>query len=119
MPSHMWGDDWAGWLEIHKAQNWVEKFFKRCTGKTLHSKEKYGTIRYEATYLWLGNENDVKIFKRALQRAVIKFPVVAGELVSYAQTIFDDDEFFSGWCAGISWVCNKSYWSSNKRPRGI
>jgi hypothetical protein len=118
MPSHDWGDDWPHWNELYKAQKWVREFFERCTGKTLHSKEKYGTIRYELTFLWLENDNDFMVFKRALQKAVIKFPNVAAEIVSDAQGLVEDD-FFNGWCAGVSWVKSQSYWSSDKRPRGI
>lgn len=44
---HEWGDGWPYWDMLHKAHDQIERTFRRLTGCTLISKEKYGTLRYE------------------------------------------------------------------------
>lgn len=115
---HMWNDDWKHWDDLYKAQNYFCKFYEKCTGKYAMTKEKYGTIRFEFTYMWIENAEHCRIFREGIMRTVKKFPNVAGELCSDAGHTLEDD-FFSGWCAGVAFASNGSYWSSDKRPKGV
>lgn len=118
MTCHIWGDDWAHWDELYTAEKWMVKLYERITHKYMVTKEKYGTIRYEHAFGWLTSEEDIRIFKLVIRKAVKKFPNVAGEIVADIWLPIDDP-YFEGWCAGITWVTCGSYWSSNDRPKGV
>ena len=116
--SHYWGDDWEHWDELYKAEKWIVKFYEKVTGKYMITKEKYGTIRFEFEYKWITNEHEKNMFKETIRRAVKRFKNVAGEITNDAGHVLDD-EFFAGWCQGISFYTTGSYWISDKRPRGV
>lgn len=118
MPWHEWGDEWPYWGELDRAQEYFCSFYYKCTGKHPITKEKYGTIRFEYTYLWIENAEHCRIFREGVMRTVKKFPNVAGELCSDAGHTLSDD-FFSGWCAGVIFKACGTYWSSIKRPNGV
>lgn len=115
---HSWGDEWEGWDTLYKAEKWMRTFYKKCTGKYMMSKEKWGTIRYEFTSMWIESEMDCFIFREMIRRAIKKFPTIAREIVSDAGHTLND-EYFDGWCNGVSAVTGDSYWSSKKRPNGV
>lgn len=118
MPWHNWSDNNFDWELLYEAQSFIVTAYRRLTGHHMRTKEKYGTIRYESTYLWIKSDNDSKRFREVLQLAVKKFPKVAGELVDDAIHL-TDDEFFSGWCAGVMYLSTGDFWKSDKKPRGI
>lgn len=115
---HSWGDDWPHWPDLYKAQEYFRNLYERCTGKRPITKEKYGTIRYEWVELWIKKEDHLRIFREVIRRTVKKFPKVAGEICSDAGHVLVD-EYFQGWCAGVCYQANKSYWSSTERPNGV
>lgn len=115
---HYWGDDWPYWDDLYEAQEYFINLYQRCTGKYPHTKEKYGTIRFEATFIWITTDEHVRIFREAIRRTVKKFPNVAGEICSSAGHVLID-KYFTGWCAGVTFQANGSYWISDKRPRGV
>lgn len=78
---HTWNDDWPHWAKLEKAERWINKFYRRMTGKYIISKEKYGTIRYELVYCWIGSEKERDIFFEVISRACDKFPDIQYELV--------------------------------------
>lgn len=49
---HTWGDEWFDkyGIKLYAAERYLYKFVKYSTGCSLMSKEKYGTIRYEAIF---------------------------------------------------------------------
>ena len=49
---HIWGDEWfeKNGDDLYKAQNYIVDFTYRWSRCRLVSKEKYGTIRYEALF---------------------------------------------------------------------
>ncbi len=116
--THYWGDSWPYWDELYNAERWFHKFYSKCTSKYPRTKEKYGTIRFEWTEMWIDNAEDVRIFKETIRRTVKKFPNVAGEVCLYAGDILED-EYFEGWCAGVCYQAHKTYWSSTERPNGV
>lgn len=113
-----WSGDWPYWDELYNAQEYFTKLYERCAKKYPHTKEKYGTIRYEYTYLWIENPEHGRLFRECIMRTVKKFPNVAGEVCSDAGLVLEND-YFQGWCAGVTFHACGSYWSSNKRPRGV
>jgi len=115
---HSWGDDWPYWVELYQAAGYFSKFFRRCTGQEPMIKEKYGTIRYEMTFIWLDSKEHSRIFREAIMRTVRKFPKVAGEIADDAGHVLND-EYFEGWCRGVTFKANGSYWKSTKRPNGV
>ncbi len=119
MSYHEWGDEWEHWDELYKAQRWMNDIFERCRKKYMHSKEKYGTIRYEYTYLWLENDEDWLTFKKIIRRAVRKFPNVAGEVVNELSSGMVADEYFHAWCAGINYYTTGSCWADVKGIKGF
>lgn len=118
MAWHCWGDGWEHWNELYKAERYFNKFYEKCTGKYPMTKEKYGTMRFEYIYLWIESEEHCRIFKEGVRRTIKKFPHVAGEVVSDASHVLND-EYFNGWCNGVSYITTGSYWSSDKRPNGV
>lgn len=115
---HEWGDDWPYWNTLYKAQKYFTKFYFKCAGHYPWTKEKYGTIRYEHTFGWITSHREAFIFREAIRRAVKKFPEVAAEVAEGAGHVLDDEYFF-GWCSGVAYQANKSYWSSKERPNGV
>lgn len=115
---HSWGDSWEHWDTLYKAEHFLNVFYYKCTKKNMWIKEKWGTIRFEYESKWLENERDFKIFKESIRRTVKKYPEVAGEVCSSAGHVLDDP-YFEGWCAGICFKANGSYWKSKDRPRGV
>lgn len=115
---HSWNDDWPHWDELYDALAYFDKLYFKCTGISPLTKEKYGTIRYSWPGLWIKKEEHVRIFREAIMRTVRKFPNVAGEICDDAGHTLTD-EFFNGWCAGVTFKANGSYWSSKERPRGV
>jgi len=118
MPYHDWGDEEFDWNSLYKAQSWFVKLYEKVAGKYPMTKEKYGTIRFEYTYLWIENEHHFKMFKECVRRTVKRFPQVAGEFASDAGHVVND-EYFNGWCAGVTFLSTGSYWSSDDRPKGV
>jgi hypothetical protein len=102
---HIWGDEDFDWKSLSKAETWIGKMHKRAVGKWPITKEKYGTIRYEAEFLWLDKP---LVFFEIVKRATIKFPSVAPEIVSdLVYSIEAEDTKFSagyylGYFTGIS-----------------
>lgn len=118
MPYHDWGDKDFDFDELDKIQNWIHKFYKRATKRSMLTKEKYGTIRYEYTYLWLKTAKHSKIFFNIIYRATIKFPEFAGEIVNDLVPIIDDRKSWGAWYKGyfeaILWLRHKSKWMTCK-----
>ena len=117
MPYHCWGDDWEHWAELCKAESWICKMFERIRHKHIYSKEKYGTIRYEYTWMWLENDDDWLVFKKIIRKAVRKFPNVAGEIVDDLAGLASG--YFGAWCAGVLWVTSGNCWRNNKGVKGF
>lgn len=115
---HSWGDDWPNWDTLYKAENYFGDLYFRCTGKHPQTKEKWGSIRYDFTCLWIESAEHCRLFRECIRRTVKKFPEVAGELVGDAAHVLKDD-YFEGWCNGVSFITRGSYWSSTKRPKGV
>jgi hypothetical protein len=110
--SHIWGDEWAYWPDLYKAGAYIAGLYERITKKPLCWKEKYGTLRYESTYLWLADEKDIRLFAKILKKAIRKYPQVAGEIVSDAIGMFEN-EYDEGWIAGVYWASAGSEWTSS------
>jgi hypothetical protein len=115
---HDWDGDWPYWLDLYKAQAFFIKLYEKATGNHPHTKEKYGTIRYESTYLWITSEKEVFTFRECIRRTVKKFPNAAGEVCCHAGFVLED-EFFEGWCQGVAYTRSGSAWCSDKRPKGV
>lgn len=115
---HYYGDEWPYWETLYKAENYFGKLYFRCTGKHPRTKGKWGTIRYELTLWWIENDEHCRLFRECIKRTVKKFPEVAGEIVGDATHALKD-EYFEGWCNGISFITRGSYWSSDERPNGV
>ncbi len=49
---HSWYDDlpWPYWDELYQAERYIRDYTYKWSGCRLSSKEKYGTIRYEALF---------------------------------------------------------------------
>lgn len=111
---HYWNDDWQYWNELYAAEAWIEGVFGRIRKKTMRTKEKYGTVRYEYTWTWLQCPEDIRVFKHVVRGAVKRFPNVAAEICDSAQHVLDD-EYFNGWCAGVCYLASKGKgsWSNN------
>ncbi len=117
MPWHEWGSDFDfGGLD--KAQHWIVKFYRRATGLQMHTKEKYGTIRYEFEFLWIKENHHATIWFEVARRATVKFPEFAGEIVSDIAPIIADKDHITGYYKGyfdaILWLKHKSKWESFK-----
>lgn len=115
---HYWGDDWEHWGELYSAIVYFNKMYHRITGVYPITKEKYGSMRFECTYAWIDSEQRCKVFKLLIRKMITKFPNVRAEICDDAQLILDD-LYFEGWCAGIAYAANGSYWRSDKRPMGV
>lgn len=113
MPFHVWGDEFD-FEHLDEAQLWINKVYRRLTGLRMHTKEKYGTLRYEYEYLWLKTDKLVLQFLEILKRATVKFPLVAGEIVCDAVTMIDViDEYsayYKGYFEAILMVKHKTQW---------
>jgi hypothetical protein len=109
---HDWGGEWPYWQELYKAQAYIGKMFCRITKRNAHIKEKYGTLRYGYTYLWLTTKQDTVVFAKIIKKAVKKFPNVAGEVVNDLVTTFSGD-YDAGWCAGVLYMSSGSEWTSS------
>ncbi len=112
-PYHNWSDDDFDFNGLYKAEVWIEKFYRRATGKNMITKEKYGTIRYEFTCLWLTNAEEGEKFYNIVYRATRKFPIYAGEIVSDIVPMMGDTpklDFYRGYFQAILWVKHQSEW---------
>lgn len=89
MPYHEWGDSWEHWDTLSMAESYINKMYYKITKKQPFTKEKYGTIRYEHTSLWLKNENDLSVLLKILIKACNKFPEVKEEIVEDLLFILD------------------------------
>lgn len=45
---HSWGDDWPHWNELYTAERYIEDYVYKWSRCKLHSKEKWGMIRYSS-----------------------------------------------------------------------
>lgn len=52
MAYHEWGDTDVDWKAIGQAQNYIYTYCKKHARLHVHTKEKYGTIRYEWRTSW-------------------------------------------------------------------
>lgn len=117
MPWHDWGSefDFDG---LSKAEQWLKKVYRRATRNQMITKEKYGTIRYEFTYLWMTKKKDRAIFLELLKRTTIKFPEFAGEIVSDMIPDIDVKDkvsaYYKGYFDAILMVKHKSKWETYK-----
>lgn len=112
-PYHNWGDEGFDFGGLYKAQNWIIKFYRRATGYDMMTKEKYATIQYEYTYLWLRSNEDGDKFFNILYRATRKFPEYAGEIVSDITPVMTDSPrvaYYKGYFEAILWLKHKSEW---------
>ena len=48
--AHYWGDDWEHWDELYEAERFISAYVYKWSWCRLHSKEKWGELRYE--YIW-------------------------------------------------------------------
>lgn len=99
MPHHDWGDADFDFDALNRVGRYISKLYKRCTGKQIVWKEKYGTIRYEFTSAWLNDESDCNTFRAIVNRTVEKFPKYAGEVCDDLSWMFRDEkvnEFYRG-----------------------
>lgn len=120
MPHHEWGSDFD-FDGLSKAEQWINKAYRRMTKKQMITKEKYGTIRYEYTSVWLIDGEDLIIFLDILKRATIKFPEVAGEIVNDIVPVLEVEggqylhyvsNYYKGYFEAILMVKHKSQWES-------
>lgn len=117
MPWHNWSDDNFDFGGLYKAERWIVKFYRRATKQNMMTKEKYGTIRYEYTYLWLKNNKQRDKFFNILYRATRKFPDYAGEIVNDIVPYMSDSpklRYYKGYFEAILWVKHKSQWVTCK-----
>ena len=47
MPHHHWGDEDFDWDSLYKAETELRRIMKRYGRIGIHSKEKYGTLRFD------------------------------------------------------------------------
>lgn len=106
MTTHFYGDnfDFDG---LEKAGRWIATFYYRRTHKRIMWKEKYGTIRYEFTYLWCLDSRHTFILCEILRRATLKFPDIAAELVDDLVTRLSSSDnpvmsYYCGYFQGIA-----------------
>lgn len=105
--------------DLYNAQDYMYKLYFRCTKQHMHTKEKYGTIRYEYTWSWIEGNTHASLFKRIIQRAVKKYPQAASAIVSDAGSVLND-EYFAGWCQGVHFLATgEKGWISDRRPYGV
>lgn len=103
-------------MDLYNAQEYIHRMFERITGKPCHTKEKYGTIRYEYTYLWLDTAEDMAVFTKIIKKAVRKFPNAAGAIVEDLVGMMSK-EYDEGWCAGVLYASGGE-WVSSKPKDG-
>lgn len=122
MISHTWGDEWfeANEKELYNSINWISKFYFRKVGKRIIMKEKYGTIRYQYTDLWIIKPEDALILFEIIHRACRKFHRVAPEICDDVITLINPitrlTAWYKGYFEGICWGAAKSRWASfNKK----
>ncbi len=115
---NLFGEEDFDWKGLNDAQTWIRTIYRRMTGKSMITKEKYGTVRYEYTYLWIESDEQAVIFFEVVYRATKKFPHLAGEIVSDVVTMIGDVDHKSGWYKGyfeaILWLKHKSKWTVYK-----
>lgn len=118
MPYHCWGDEdfEEGWGQLSHAQEWMSTMYRRKCGKNMMTKEKYGTIRYEYTFLWMKTTDQSILFFEIVKRAIDKFPSVAGEIVCDVVSMIDPIDIISarykGYFEAVLWLKSKSKWSN-------
>lgn len=98
MPWHDWSGDFD-FDGLCSAAERMSRVYERVTKTRIMWKEKYGTIRYEYTDLWIENEEHVKMFVKCLKWIIKKEPKFAGELVDDVVWLFHDEDtcnFFKG-----------------------
>jgi hypothetical protein len=113
---HQWGDefDFGG---LYKVEAWINKAYRRITGKHMMTKEKYGTLRYEYEYMWMSSDEDVLLFLEILKRATVKFPKFAGEIVddivpSIQYMADGKGVYYKGYFEAVLMVKHQSKWET-------
>ena len=118
MPYHDWSEEGFDWKGLNDAQHWMHTMYRRATGKSMMTKEKYGTVRYEYTFVWLETSEQAIIFFETAYRATKKFSHLAGEIVSDLVTMIGEVNHITGWYKGyfeaILWLKHKSKWTTHK-----
>ncbi len=118
MPWHDWSEEDFDWSGLSDAQTWMHTMYRRRTGKSMITKEKYGTIRYEYEFLWIETKEQASIFFEVVYRATKKFPHIAGEIVSSVVYMINEVDHITGWYKGyfeaILWLEHKSKWETSK-----
>lgn len=77
---HEWGDGFDFGL-LNRAMHFIDIKYERYKNKYPIMKEKYGTIRYEFTSLWLHSDQDVIKFLDIIEKTIKKFPSIKDEIV--------------------------------------
>lgn len=88
MSHHEWGDEWfeKNGDDLYAAERYIYRFVKRWSRCRLLSKEKYGTLRYEALFPPGGSYFKTKL-DRFLEKWLLK-KVIMVDYSSYKIPIF-------------------------------
>jgi len=116
MTWHHWDDPSFDWNQMYKAMTWMTTFFERATGVYPHTKEKYGSIRIEATWAWLDTPERILVWCEITKRAVLKFPKVGAELCIDLSCYLDYTNNgvinkYKSWFEGVCWGQCQSRWT--------
>lgn len=85
---HVWGDGDFDWHGLDKVIDYLCDEYRNEIGEGLCLKEKYGTIRYE--WLDYGNTYAMDFLVARVDDAIIRWPHLAGEIVSDLIPDLDD-----------------------------
>ena len=80
---HSWGDKWGHWEDLGAAIDMVEELARKANLPVTGMKEKFGTLRW---YYTPRNEADEKAYRQVYEQVVEKYPHLAPELLSDADS---------------------------------
>lgn len=89
MTYHIWGDGFDFELLNEAIVFIIEQYFRR-TGNHPLLKEKYGTIRYEYTYMWIKEDKDVIHLLQVVSDAAARYPSAAPEIVDELNYLIEE-----------------------------
>jgi hypothetical protein len=104
MTSHSWGDGFD-FQRLEEAGRYLTKAYAELSGRRMFWKEKYGTIRYECTFLWVETAQELIWFNNAARDTISHFPDMAGEIADDLTWFFPDEmEEFNQFYEGVAFL---------------